>query len=104
MKQHGVAAVLKARQERAMAFEAQVVGTAGLFPGIVNKLMFPVEDFRGLSIVIGKSGGYLGIAKAFDAKGQPIIIFAAAPTPLEVLFELDGRLQKGKWSDDKKGG
>lgn len=59
------------------------------------------NDFRGVSIVIASTGGYLFIAKRFGEDGSPEILFANGDTPMDALRRGITGLENGSWKLDK---
>ena len=59
------------------------------------------SDFRGVSVVIASSGGYLFIAKRFSDDGTPEILFANGESPMEALRRGVKSIENGDWKVDK---
>ena len=60
------------------------------------------NDFRGVTITIASSGGYLFIAKRFGDDGAPEIVFANGATPMEALRRGIAAIEQGAWKVDTK--
>ncbi len=70
------------------------------YPRLLQEVFFPVDQFRGFSIVQAKSGGFLVISKALDAKGLPIINFAHTEVPLLGFQVAQDSIHNRGWRDD----
>lgn len=73
-----------------------------VMPSLLNDVLYPSANFRGLSITISNRGGYLGIAKIYDGQGIPSICFASGDSPFETLLNLDDRVKGRAWKDDTR--
>ena len=88
--------------ERALLEEqARLMEFCTLFEGLANKLFFPEEDFKSFTIVVGKHGDYLCIAKRFTGEEEDEVLFASATSPMKALFAMDDAVKSKQWRREK---